>query len=82
MDFDDDTNILEFELKSNDLALANQDINVGINGTSFTVTTDINGEFQLAINLGVGEYSALCSYGGTSVYAGSSVSSSILVTKI
>jgi|GEM_PF-2742583 len=54
------------------------------NGLSkvYWVTTDINGEFQLAINLGVGEYSALCSYGGTSVYAGSSVSSSILVTKI
>ena len=51
------------------------------NGLSkvYWVTTDTNGEFQLAINLGVGNYSALCNYYGNSKYASSSNFTSIIV---
>ncbi|WP_413823725.1 hypothetical protein, partial [Methanobrevibacter sp. UBA337] len=44
MDFDDDTNILEFDLNSNNKALANKTIQVNINGTNFTLTTNVNGK--------------------------------------
>ena len=45
----------------------------------YWVTTDTNGEYQLAINLGLGEYTAQCSYGGTSKYTSSSASATISV---
>ncbi len=50
-------------------------------GTSkiYWVTTDVNGEYQLPINLYNGEYTAQCSYSGTSQYASSNTSNSITV---
>ena len=52
------------------------------NGQSkvYWVTTDTDGAFQLAINLGIGEYSAKCSYTGTSTYQPSTASNTITVT--
>ena len=52
------------------------------NGQSkvYWVTTDTDGAFQLAINLGIGEYSAKCSYAGTSTYQPSTASNTITVT--
>ena len=51
------------------------------NGLSkvYWVTTDTNGEFQLAINLGIGDYTANCSFAGTSVFGSSSDTASIVV---
>ena len=51
------------------------------NGLSkiYWVTTDTNGEYQLAINLGVGNYTAQCSYKGTTKYNSSSTSGTITV---
>lgn len=43
-------------------------------------TTDVNGEYQLAINLYPGQYYAECTYAGTSVYDSSTNSASITVT--
>ena len=81
MDFDDDTNILEFELKSNDLALANQVINVGINGTSFTVTTDINGKAYMTLsNYTPGYYTVTYSYPGTDKVNGVNRTELIIIT--
>lgn len=53
-----------------------------INGQSKTywVTTDSNGEYQLAINLSRGSYKAVCTYSGTSIYQSVSASSNIVVT--
>ena len=45
----------------------------------YWVTTDTDGAFQLQINLGVGEYTAHCSYDGTSKYQSSSVDATISV---
>ena len=45
----------------------------------YYVTTDTDGAFQLQINLSVGNYTAQCSYGGTSVYQSSSASNTITV---
>ena len=52
------------------------------NGASKTyyLTTDSNGQFQLPINLGIGKYSALCSYTGTNQYNPSSASATLTVT--
>ena len=81
MDFDDDTNILEFELKSNDYALANQVINVNINGTSFTVTTDINGKaYKTLSNYAPGYYIVSYSYLGTDKVAGANRTETIIIT--
>ena len=51
------------------------------NGLSkiYWVTTDTNGEYQLTINLGVGNYTAQCSYKGTTKYNSSSTSGTITV---
>lgn len=46
----------------------------------YWVTTDTNGEYQLAINLGIGEYTVQCSYDGTSKYETSSTNTTIIVT--
>ena len=43
-------------------------------------TTDVNGEYQLAINLYPGQYYAECTYAGTSVYDSSTNSATITVT--
>lgn len=52
------------------------------NGASkiYWVTTDTDGAFQLQINLGLGEYTAQCSYGGTSKYQPASAGNTISVT--
>ncbi|MBX7076904.1 MAG: Ig-like domain repeat protein [Methanobacteriaceae archaeon] len=54
------------------------------NGLSkvYWVTTDTNGEYQLAINLGVGEYTAFCTYSGTSYYSGSSANTTLTVLRV
>ncbi|MBX7076903.1 MAG: Ig-like domain repeat protein [Methanobacteriaceae archaeon] len=51
------------------------------NGLSkvYWVTTDTDGAFQLQINLGVGDYTAYCTYGGTSKYEASSSDATISV---
>ncbi|MBX7076905.1 MAG: hypothetical protein K1X33_06280 [Methanobacteriaceae archaeon] len=51
------------------------------NGLSkvYWVTTDTNGEYQLAINLGKGNYTALCSYAGSVQYDASLVVTSLTV---
>ena len=46
----------------------------------YYATTDNLGEYQLAINLFKGEYSAECTYTGTSIYTSSDASTSITVT--
>ena len=53
------------------------------NGLSkvYWVTTDTLGEYQLQINLGVGEYTAQCSYGGNSRYQPSTSGNTITVTR-
>ncbi|MDD2644282.1 MAG: hypothetical protein PHC65_06335 [Methanobacteriaceae archaeon] len=63
MDFDDDTNILEFELKNNKIPLANQVINGDINGISFTLTTNVNGKAYMTLtNYATGRYTVTYSY--------------------
>ena len=47
----------------------------------YWVTTDTLGEFQLAINLWTANYTAQCSYAGTSQYSSSSANATITVTK-
>ena len=51
------------------------------NGLSkvYWVTTDTSGEYQLQINLGLGNYTAQCSYSGTSKYEASNTSANITV---
>ena len=81
MDFDDDTNILEFELKSNDYALANQVINVNINGTSFTVTTNLNGKAYMTLtNYTPGQYTVNYSYLGTDKVSGINKTETIIIS--
>ena len=54
------------------------------NGLSkvYWVTTDTDGEFQLVINLGVGDYTALCGYAGTSRYESCMVNVTISVNPL
>lgn len=47
----------------------------------YWVTTDTLGEYQLAINLWTANYTAQCSYAGTSQYSSSSANATITVTK-
>ena len=53
------------------------------NGASkvYWVTTDTNGEFQLAINLAIANYTAQCSYAGTNQYSSSMDNTTITVHK-
>ncbi|WP_413828715.1 hypothetical protein [Methanobrevibacter sp. UBA412] len=44
MDFENSNNTLEFDLSSNDIDLPNQIITGDINGTSFSLTTNYEGE--------------------------------------
>jgi predicted outer membrane repeat protein len=48
----------------------------------YWVTTDTSGNFQLPINLSVGEFTIQCTYGGSSVFQGSSAGTTISVTSI
>ena len=52
-----------------------------INGQSKTywVTTDVNGEYQLAINLFKGEYTVHCNYEGNNKYQSSTAFNTISV---
>ena len=54
------------------------------NGASkiYWTTTDTNGEYQLAINLGIGEYTVLSNFSGTTLYQGSSASNTLTVTNV
>ena len=54
------------------------------NGQSklYYVTTDTEGDFQLQINLGVGYYTAQCSYSGTSKYGSSIADGTISVISL
>ena len=59
--------------------LANQSVNIVINGVSYTRTTDENGLASMAINLYFGSYNVSVTYTGTSEYSSATTTSTINV---
>ena len=65
--------------------IANADINITINGQTYTKTTDKNGETSIAINLNSGVYNVTTECNGTKVYSTVTVKDTVIakdVTKI
>ena len=65
--------------------IANADINITVNGQTYTKTTDKNGETSIAINLNSGVYNVTTECNGTKVYSTVTVKDTVIakdVTKI
>ena len=66
---------------NNGKALSSQKVGITIDGKTYNKTTNSNGVASLTINLAGSKYAVVCSFGGTSLYNASKVSTTLSVAK-